>query len=300
MMNRVGMRIVYMGVKTQRPSASRMRRSIFLLVATASLLLPRMAAAQEVDRSPHRNREGRTGRRPSGCGRPRHLNGPDRLEGSLETARRHSATADGQRQAQSGPLPPVSDVQISAALSRFPERRDRAMTNRTHTGLLLVVLAAGLAGCDRAVAPTPTAPSPRQQQTPRLVHIGPDTYYVADVTLSGVVYEMTPAGRVPIKGALLYSAASEPPTGTNDITVSVTTDTNGRFSVRPVWICPCSWAPRWMRVSPLSTGSKTATRIRRGNQPPLSPRPWHRAGGREVKTQLATRSSRSNSSDDKP
>jgi len=35
-----------MGVKRQRPSASRMRRSIFLLVATASLLLPRMTAAQ--------------------------------------------------------------------------------------------------------------------------------------------------------------------------------------------------------------------------------------------------------------
>ncbi|MEO8257705.1 MAG: TonB-dependent receptor [Acidobacteriota bacterium] len=37
-----------MGVTRQRPSANRLRRSIFLLVATASLLLPRMATSQAI------------------------------------------------------------------------------------------------------------------------------------------------------------------------------------------------------------------------------------------------------------
>ena len=56
---------------------------------------------------------------------------------------------------------------------------------------------------------------------------------MVNVTLSGVVYEVTPTGRVPIEGVIFYS--SEQALGATDI--------NGLFSVRPVWVCPCSWAP---------------------------------------------------------
>ena len=107
------------------------------------------------------------------------------------------------------------------------------MTNKTHTGILIVVLAAGLAGCGGASSPS--APSTAQPQ-----QTGPDTYYVADVTnvtLSGVVYEMTPTGRVPIEGVRVtdYFHVYPAPNGV--------TDSHGFFSFRPVWVCPCSWAP---------------------------------------------------------
>jgi hypothetical protein len=57
--------------------------------------------------------------------------------------------------------------------------------------------------------------------------------YIIDVTLSGVVYEMTPAGRVPIQGVSFYSSE----------TAAGVTDINGAFKVKPVWVCPCEWAP---------------------------------------------------------
>ncbi len=112
------------------------------------------------------------------------------------------------------------------------------MTNRTHTGFLLVVLAAGLASCEGA-SPSPTAPSTAQpQQPPGPAGSGRDTYSVADVILSGVVYEVTPMGRVPIEGVRVQSDHFHvfP-------TPDVVTDSHGFFSFRPVWVCPCSWAP---------------------------------------------------------
>ena len=112
------------------------------------------------------------------------------------------------------------------------------MANRTHTGFLLVVLVAGLASCERA-SPSPTAPSTAQsQQPPRPVSSGRDTYSVADVILAGVVYEVTPMGRVPIEGVRVQSDHFHvfP-------TPDAVTDSQGFFSFRPVWICPCSWAP---------------------------------------------------------
>jgi hypothetical protein len=112
------------------------------------------------------------------------------------------------------------------------------MTNRTHTGLLLLVLAAGLAGCNGASAPSPTAPSAQPQETPRPTTSGRDAYMVADVTLSGVVYEVTPVGRVPIEGVLVQSDYFHVLP-----TPDVVTDSRGFFSFRPTWVCPCSWAP---------------------------------------------------------
>ena len=112
------------------------------------------------------------------------------------------------------------------------------MANRTHTGFLIVVLVAGLAGCEGA-SPSPTAPSTGQpQQPPGPARGTPDTYLVADVILSGVVYEVTPMGRVPIEGVNIqldnFHIFPSP---------DVVTDSNGFFSFRRVWVCPCSWAP---------------------------------------------------------
>jgi len=112
------------------------------------------------------------------------------------------------------------------------------MANRTHTGFLLVVLVAGLAGCERA-SPSPTAPlTVLPQQPPGAAGSGRDTYSVADVILSGVVYEVTPTGRVPIEGVHVQSDYFHvfP-------TPDAVTDSNGFFSFRRVWVCACSWAP---------------------------------------------------------
>ena len=69
------------------------------------------------------------------------------------------------------------------------------MTNRTPLGFLLFVLTAGLADCNGDSLPPPTAPTtvqpPPTPPTPSF-----SGYHVADVELSGVVYEMTPMGRV--------------------------------------------------------------------------------------------------------
>ena len=108
------------------------------------------------------------------------------------------------------------------------------MTNRTHAGLLVLLLASGLAGCDSARGPGPTAPSPQPQQTPSPPPppINPH-FSVADVTLSGVVYEQTPAGRVRIAGVVIANGEGW----------SGLTDADGFFSFRPVWVCPCAAQP---------------------------------------------------------
>ena len=107
------------------------------------------------------------------------------------------------------------------------------MTISTLTGFLLFVLAAGLSGCDAASPRSPTAPvTPPPPQTTG------DTYDVADVILSGVVYEVTPMGRVPIEGVRVQSDWWH-----MFPTPDAVTDSRGFFSFRPVWVCPCSLAP---------------------------------------------------------
>lgn len=105
------------------------------------------------------------------------------------------------------------------------------MTSKTHTGFLLMVLAVGLAGCSGDSATSPTAPSAEPQQAPRLNPNGRGEY-VVNATLSGVVYEVTPTGRVPIEGVVVWSSEQ----------AMSTTDNRGSFSIRPVWVCPCPWA----------------------------------------------------------
>ena len=112
------------------------------------------------------------------------------------------------------------------------------MTNRTHTGFLLVVIVVGLASCEGA-SPSPTAPSTApQQQPPGPASSGRDTYSVADVILSGVIYEVTPMGRVPIEGVRVQSDYFHVYPSPD-----VVTDSTGVFSFRRVWVCGCSWAP---------------------------------------------------------
>ena len=102
------------------------------------------------------------------------------------------------------------------------------MTNKRHAGFLLMVLAAELAGCNDAGATSPTAAAlPQPTPTPAPPTPSGPGYAVADVTLSGVVFEMTPTGRVPIEGARVYLADDQ----------DIGTDTNGFFSFRPVWVC---------------------------------------------------------------
>jgi len=56
-----------------------------------------------------------------------------------------------------------------------------------------------------------------------------------DVTISGVVYEVTPSGEVPIEGVRIANGGGAP--------VLTETDGNGFFSFRPVRVCPCWSSP---------------------------------------------------------
>ena len=104
------------------------------------------------------------------------------------------------------------------------------MAIRTSTRFLTMVLAMGLSACSGITSSSPTGPSTIQ---PPPIPRPNGSEYVVDATLSGVVYEVTPSGRVPIQGVFFYS--SEVAGGLTDI--------NGVFKVRPVWVCPCEWAP---------------------------------------------------------
>ena len=56
---------------------------------------------------------------------------------------------------------------------------------------------------------------------------------MTNLTLSGMVYEMTPTGRMPIAGVQLWSSEQ----------AGAATDSNGMYRVKPVWVCPCTFAP---------------------------------------------------------
>jgi hypothetical protein len=169
------------------------------------------------------------------------------------------------------------------------------MTNRTHTGFLLVVLVAALAGCEGA-SPTPTAPSAAQpQQPPAPASGGRDTYSVADVILSGVVYEVTPMGRVPIEGvgfSRITSMFSPLPTP-----LPIHRDSSASGACGPARV---HGPPGWMRGSLRSMWIKTATRFRPGNQPPFlaaaSAQMFPRIFACEMCRSTATRDSTSSSS----
>jgi hypothetical protein len=80
------------------------------------------------------------------------------------------------------------------------------MRNRT-LGLTSLVVAFGLGGCggyDSSVTPvTPSHVSP-QTVVPAPGSLFPLVYTLRGVSLSGVVYELTPNGRMPIARAIVY------------------------------------------------------------------------------------------------
>ena len=105
-------------------------------------------------------------------------------------------------------------------------------------GLILLVLAAGFSGCDKTVTgptPTPTA-TPPPSASPAPGNSDPP-FHVAEVTLSGVVFEMTTGGRMPIAGVNVLNGEGN----------YATTDVNGFYSLGPVWVCPCAAQP-WIEA----------------------------------------------------
>jgi hypothetical protein len=111
------------------------------------------------------------------------------------------------------------------------------MEFKTRAAFLVVLLAAGLFGCDRTITgPTsrpaavsePPAPPPGNPNPP---------FHVADVVLSGVVFETTNDGQIPIAGVDVLNGEGN----------SATTDANGFYSFGPVWVCPCAAQP-WIQA----------------------------------------------------
>jgi hypothetical protein len=85
------------------------------------------------------------------------------------------------------------------------------MRNVMRTGVLALMLAAGLAGCNDATSSSPTAPSAQQAVPPPAVpppgfgYAG--GYTLKGVALFGIVSEMTPTGPGPIADVSVYCDA---------------------------------------------------------------------------------------------
>ena len=109
------------------------------------------------------------------------------------------------------------------------------MNNRTHRGIFILTLAAGLTGCDGSALRVPTAPS-TTTSTPTVTTTaaGPRPWpsgTLLEITLSGTVYEMTPTGRVPIEGVTLYCELCGADTHT-----WAYTDSTGVYRFTGVWV----------------------------------------------------------------
>lgn len=107
------------------------------------------------------------------------------------------------------------------------------MTSLSNVWFLALAVALGGPGCGGDRVPS-TAPSTVQSTSAPRPSPGGIGEYTWDVTLSGMFYEVTPSGRTPIEGVAWFS---------NDEGGSGTTGIDGLFSVKPVWVCPCTWAP---------------------------------------------------------
>ena len=110
------------------------------------------------------------------------------------------------------------------------------MTNRTTAALLLVLLAAGLSGCDGASPRMATAPT---TTTGPAVVPRPDDYTLSDAILSGMVFEETAGARAPIEGATVYCE----PCGAETHTFAYT-DSKGFYSFTGVWTNPAHFPTR--------------------------------------------------------
>ena len=96
------------------------------------------------------------------------------------------------------------------------------MANRTAIGLVVFGLAQGLVGCDGFVRSAPSQLPPVSQRT--------DSYTLANVTLSGVIFEETSKGRTPIEGVGVYCE----PCGAESHTWT-STDAGGFYNFTGVW-----------------------------------------------------------------
>lgn len=111
------------------------------------------------------------------------------------------------------------------------------MRHRTLVVGGVLVLALALAGCGTDSPATPLMPSPIPQAVVPAPSPGPT---LRGVSLSGVVYELTPTGRTPIAGAIVYCE----PCGKETHTFA-TADDNGLYQFSGdlardggVWVVP--------------------------------------------------------------
>ena len=89
--------------------------------------------------------------------------------------------------------------------------------------LIVVSLAALMSACNSGrLVSSPTAPSPAAPIPPPAQ---PYTY-----TVSGVVFELTPTGRLPVEGALVEDVSCDPlHTSCSNVVQTATTDLNGFY-----------------------------------------------------------------------
>jgi hypothetical protein len=107
------------------------------------------------------------------------------------------------------------------------------MANGLKARSLLLVLATTLGGCDSTNLPS--APSTVQQPVAMVAPQPPAPSwppgpFTADATLSGIVFEMTPAGPVPIEGVAIYCELCREATHS-----WARSDANGFYRFTGVW-----------------------------------------------------------------
>src|SRR5215208_4166947 len=76
------------------------------------------------------------------------------------------------------------------------------MTMRVQSGMVLLVLVLGFAGCDSRNPSMPSTPSPVQSVPP-----SGDSAVLAAATVFGVVYQLTTTGQAPVTGVSVYCDA---------------------------------------------------------------------------------------------
>ena len=105
---------------------------------------------------------------------------------------------------------PTDLVIVGRSRSTVPQHEETRVRHRTYRTLVrggVLVLGLGLGGCGGSDSPaTPLTPSPLPPQAPApSPSFPPGT--LRGVSLSGVVYELTPTGRRPIPKAYVYCEA---------------------------------------------------------------------------------------------
>jgi hypothetical protein len=108
------------------------------------------------------------------------------------------------------------------------------MANRTLNSLVILAVAQAFVGCDGYTPSAPAQLPPGSQPSQPT-----DSYTLANVTLSGVVFEETSEGRTPIEGVEVYCE----PCGAETHTWA-STDADGFYSFTGVWTNPGQFPTR--------------------------------------------------------